>query len=212
MIDRSIPKEYSAKERSPSYDGHENKSATLNPHTARTLWSSVGARRQYADTHGAGQVAESRRRTYTPAHMANATIRWVIKDRLARGARPGFSGRRAVQVSQPTVDAWLRRVKTRYGIGSIICLLDENHLRLYSRIPGGLVSHYRTCGFKVEFIRVRNRRMLADAQLRKVWLAYKRLANAPVLVHCSAGRGRTGKAVTHIRRKLAAALRPSSHW
>jgi protein tyrosine phosphatase len=143
--------------------------------------------------------------------MANATIRWVIKDRLARGARPGFSGRRAVQVSQSTVDAWLKRLKTRFGIRSIICLLDENHLKFYSRLPGGLVSYYRTRGLEVEFLRVRNRRMFSDAQLRKVWLAYKRLANAPVLVHCSAGRGRTGKAVTHIRRKLAAALRPCSH-
>ena len=169
----------------------------------------MGARRQYADTHGAGQVAESRRRTYTPAHMAKATIRWVIKDRLARGARPGFSGRRAVQVSQSAVDAWLRRVKTRYGIRSIITIFDENHLRFYS-VPGGLISYYRNCGFKVEFIRVRSRHLFSDAQLRKVWLAYKRSANAPVLVHCSAGRVRTGKAVTHIRRKLAA-IRPSSH-
>jgi protein tyrosine phosphatase len=116
-----------------------------------------------------------------------------------------------VQVSQSTVDDWLRRVKTRYGIRSIICLLDENHLRFYSSIPGGLISYYRTCGFKVEFIRVRNRRNFSDAQLQKVWLAYKRLANSPVLVHCSAGRGRTGKAVAHIRRKLAAALRHRSH-
>jgi hypothetical protein len=145
-----------------------------------------------------------------PAHMAKATIRWTIKDRLARASRPGFSGRCAVQVSQSTVDDWLRRVKTRYGIRSIICLLDENHLRFYSSIPGGLISYYRTCGFKVEFIRVRNRRNFSDAQLQKVWLAYKRLANSPVLVHCSAGRGRTGKAVAHIRRRLAAAVRPCS--
>jgi hypothetical protein len=37
MIDRSIPKQYSAKERSPSYDGHENKSATLNSHGSHTV-------------------------------------------------------------------------------------------------------------------------------------------------------------------------------
>jgi rhodanese/phosphatase family protein len=155
--------------------------------------------RKGLEPRGEGQVAESCRRTYTPAHMTKLTIRWVIKDRLARGARPGFSGRRAVQVSQSSVDAWLRRVKTRYGIRSIICLLDENHLRFYSRIPGGLISYYRKRGLKVEFVRVRNRRNFSEAQLEKVRIAYRRFANTAVLVHCSAGRGRTGKAVAHIK-------------
>jgi hypothetical protein len=117
--------------------------------------------------------------------MAKATIRWVIKDRLTRGARPGFSGRRAVQVSQSTVDAWLRRVKTRYGIRSIICLLDENHLKFYSRIPGELISYYRNCGFKVEFVRVRNRRLFSDAQLSKVWLACMSILCSHITVETS---------------------------
>jgi len=42
---------------------------------------------------------------------------------------------------------------------------------------------------------------LSDHELLKVWNAYKRLEK-PVLVHCSAGLGRSGKAVSYIKQNL----------
>ena len=66
-----------------------------------------------------------------------------------------------------------------------------------------LVSYYRASGFQAKDIPVRNYKhpALSDRELKKVWEAYQRLEK-PVLIHCSAGLDRTGKAVSYIKRKL----------
>jgi protein-tyrosine phosphatase len=89
------------------------------------------------------------------------------------------------------------------GILSVICLLDESQLRLYEKLPQDLVSYYRASGLWAEHIPVRNYQhpALSASQLKKVWKVYRRLRK-PVLVHCGAGIGRTGKAVSYIGQQL----------
>jgi len=101
-------------------------------------------------------------------------FRWVIENELVRGPRPRCSKKWARrQVPQSAVDRWIKKAKRDYGIRSIICLLDQYHLRLYEQLPVDLLSYYRASGLKVKHIPVRDRQRppMSRHQLKKVWRA-----------------------------------------
>src|SRR5262245_33961529 len=89
------------------------------------------------------------------------------------------------------------------GIRSIICLLADDQLSFYSKLPDGLLRHYQEAGFQVAHIPAEDhlRPPLSPAQLAAVWSAYQGLTK-PVLVHCSAGISRSGAAVEHIMSRV----------
>ena len=129
-------------------------------------------------------------------------FRWAIRHELARAQRPGYGGgKRGAQVTKSQVKSWIKTAR-KFGIRSIICLLDEQHLCLYERI-GGLLSYYRENGFEVVHVRVRDHQdpPLNKEELRKVVKSQKKLLG-PLLIHCSAGRYRTGYAIRCLKRLL----------
>lgn len=125
-------------------------------------------------------------------------INWVIPGELARSSRPGYHLGRGQMVPLSEVRNWTEDVRAG-GIQSVICLLADEHLHLYSSVPGGLLQWYRESSLIVTHIPVDDYREppLTDSQLEQVLDAFSRNPK-PVLIHCSAGIDRTGAAVSFI--------------
>ncbi|MBN1380767.1 MAG: tyrosine-protein phosphatase [Deltaproteobacteria bacterium] len=122
---------------------------------------------------------------------------WAINGKLARSERPGYPSRYVEKdVVLSKIESW-----KSHGIRSVICLMTSDEL-LYYADDGDLLDLYQASELAAHVIPVENHKEhpLDEDEMAAVWTAYQAIEK-PVLIHCSAGKDRTGAAVELILEK-----------
>jgi len=135
--------------------------------------------------------------------MLGAVANWVVPGLIATSPRPGYVPGPEFNVPLEKVHEWVERAQG-LGIASIMCLLHNDQLPLYSRsLPGGLIEFYRSQGFFVAHIPTYDGLTVpfTPEQYEEAWELFRELPK-PVLVHCSAGMDRTGRIVRYLLDRL----------